>query len=280
MQNHNMFGFNPNNNNRNNNNNLNNNNNNNNSNNNGNNNGMNNNNMGYNNNNNNNGFNMDNNGVTMQSWDVSQQIFNQMLGNNNSAGIMANNIPQILGGFLKDPNNNNNNNNNRRMGRNRNNSRNRSNSNGMNNNNNNNNNNNEIEHPEVQDINELTERLKREIDNASKKWDNIVNNDELFSQIDKPLREALLLPKHNDEVKKYETEIYCWLIVPEKSKSFEVPLSSFSRLILHRLADLFHLKHTVERVQNTHNNHDNNDDYSKTIVYYKTNNTTMYVYII
>merc|ERR1712157_434057 len=107
------------------------------------------------------------------------------------------------------------------------------------------------------------------------KWSTITQNETLFKQLDRPLVEALLLPKHRPQILDYEQKIVEFLMRDEWTYRFPANLSSFNRLLLHRLSETFKLDHHVEYVGG-HNDinikhnmkHGNRDDQNKAVTIY------------
>jgi len=95
------------------------------------------------------------------------------------------------------------------------------------------------------DFKALSRKLKGEYEEMKQKWAQIPCSDELFKRLDKPLKEAMLMPKHKSQVLAYEKTIIDFLMREEWCYQFPRHLSSFNRLLIHRLAEMFKLDHIV-----------------------------------
>merc|ERR1719419_1017051 len=94
----------------------------------------------------------------------------------------------------------------------------------------------------------LSRRLKDEYGHQRTVWAQAEQNDDAFGRMDRPLVEALLLPKHRPQILEYEQKIIDFLVSDDWSYQFPPHLSSFNRLLLHRLSETFGLEHVVRRV--------------------------------
>eukprot|EP01083_Nonionella_stella_P188865 697172_1 len=130
------------------------------------------------------------------------------------------------------------------------------------------------------DYKALSQRLRDSYTKQLSRWaETSQNNESFFEQLDRPLVEALLLPKHRPQILQYEQKIIEFLISEDWTYRFPANLSSFNRLLLHRLAETFKLDHQVEYVGNPRdmdkNNHriNRSDDQNKSVTIYKLENT-------
>ena len=142
-----------------------------------------------------------------------------------------------------------------------------------------------IKYPDF-DYKALTAKLREEYSMKREEWKNLAQNDALFDTLDRPLVEALLLPKHRPQILEYEQKIIEFLLSDDWTFRFPANLSSFNRLLLHRLSETYKLDHHVEFVadnrnhqmdNNNNKHHRRSDDQNKAVVIYKMENTKLYV---
>ena len=132
------------------------------------------------------------------------------------------------------------------------------------------------------DCKALSARLREQYMAKREEWQQLQQNEALFDTLDRPLVEALLLPKHRPQILDYEQKIINFLNSDASTYRFPANLSSFNRLLLHRLSETFKLDHHVEFVDNGNNNRNkmdnrHRDDQNKAVTIYKMKDTKLYV---
>ena len=121
------------------------------------------------------------------------------------------------------------------------------------------------------DYNALNMRLRDDHKKMLLFWSQTQQNDALYQRLDRPLIEALLLPKHRPQILDYERKIIEFLISDDKVYRFAPNMSSFNRLLLHRLSETFALDHHVEHVQSLPRQHSfNPQNDNRAVTIYKT----------
>ena len=208
--------------------------------------------------------NMNNNNGNVNNYGNNEQHPLSPHGNNQQAAVLQEfAIPKNNGNGNLNVNNNGNNNRNNSNGNKNNHNRNNNGRNDMDNNiihsPNSSSSNHHSKYPDF-DYKALTQRLRDQYATKREEWDQLPQNDALFETLDRPLVEALLLPKHRPQILAYEQKINDFLLKDEWRYRFPANLSSFNRLLLHRLSESYKLEHHVEFVDNGNNNRNQMDN--------------------